>query len=235
MDIVYKFLIPLDIAELMAASTGLFFLFKKRLDLPTKLFVASLCLIVLVEGYGLITCFGYYSDYRWFGFLKDTFFARNSWLYDHSNLIFDSYIALFFTFYMSNKKLKYAIRILVITLFIGSELWQFDVIFSNRSDSPLQAVYGSVLVVISAMFIFLEVIKSDMILRVSKFFPFYLAVGIVVFKLCTTPIQIYFTYHNLKNEFFINFRLWVFLIVNLFLYSLITIGFIVCYRKKSLR
>lgn len=226
---------PINTIELIAASAGLYFLLKKRLDLPTKLFVALLWLIVLVESYGLTTSFGYYTDYRWFGFLKDTFFARNSWIFDHSSLIFHSYIAFFFSFYLSNKKLKYTISILAIVLFIGSELWQFDVIFSNRSVSPLKSIYGSVLVVISAMFIFLEVIKNDMILRVSKFFPFYLAVGIVVFTLCTTPIDIYFSYHNLKNEFFVNFRLWVFLIVNLFLYSLITIGFIVCYRKKSLR
>lgn len=234
MDIIYKFLLPSYLAEFFAAIIGLYFLLKKRLDIPTQLFVGLLWIVILVESYGLITCFAYYSDYKLFGFLEGTFFAKNGWIFDHSGLLFDAYISYYFSCYISNKRIKRLIQVLAVMLFVFSELWQFDIIFSNRTDSPFSNVFGAVLMVISAMLLFLEIAKSELILKVSHFFPFYLAVGIVVFTLCTTPIFIYFGYHNFQNEFFVNFRLWVFLVVNLFLYSLISIGFIVCYRKRSL-
>ena len=219
--------------ELLAALTGLYFLLRRSLNLPEKMFVAYLWLIVLVESYGLTTVIAYYSDYKWFSFYKDAFVRRNEWAYNIYFAIHVFFMCWYFYWYLKEKWSRY------LMLFLGSLGFLIYVFFMFKYEprdlffSPLLNPLNSIFILTGSLLIMIDILKSDKLLSLKSYFPFYIAMGNIFFILITTPIMIYGSYYTLQNTFFVEFKEWVYLVVNVFLYSLFSLAFILCYPKKN--
>jgi hypothetical protein len=219
--------------ELVAATTGLYFVFHRELNLPEKIFVAYLWLIVLVESYGLITVVAYFSDYEWFSFLKDTFFRRNEWAYNIYYAIHVFFMCWYFYWYLKDKWSRN------LMLFLGSLGFIISLVFMFKYEprdvyfSPILNATKSIFILTGSLLSMIDILKSDKLLNLKSYFPFYVSIGNIFFILITTPIMIYGSYYTLQNPFFVEFKGWVYLVVNVLLYSLFSLAFVLCYRKKN--
>ena len=103
------------------------------------------------------------------------------------------------------------------------------------SSPKFITIAGTFLLFFSVMFFYFELLRSDLVLQLKRFLPFYISVGVLVFNLSITPIEILSQYFNLEegNELFIKLHINVLLIANIFMYSTFILGFIICSRKKK--
>jgi len=113
---------------------------------------------------------------------------------------------------------------------IGSLI--FTDIFFNKI-LPTTHIFGSILIFVSVMLYFFKIFQSDKILSIHKEFPFYVAIGAMVFHLIVTPLFIYNEYYSKKNMEFVEVRNLILFSANIFLYTCYILGFIICFRKSK--
>lgn len=233
MDFYLNKLLPIYLIEVLAALVGTYFLLKDRLSNKDKQLVYYLWVVVLVETYGSISALAYISKYEFFGFLKDSFFSQNSWVY---HLLFVFQITFFTLYFLYHNKLKTSRLIIKLSLLLYvviSLLLMTDISVLTSKTIPFVTIAGAILLFVTIMFFFLNLLKNDTLLKLSSFLPFYVALGILVFLLCTVPIDITMEYYSFNNEMYMKMKSIVYLYLNLYLYSIYIIGFIVCFKKKS--
>ena len=110
----------------------------------------------------------------------------------------------------------------------------FDLESFQLPIKPILLLTGSILLFITILLFFLNILKSEQIINLKTYFPLYVALGYLFFLLSTTPIDIYIKYYDIDlNESYVNLRASIYLYINLFLYSTITLGFILCFWKKK--
>lgn len=234
MDIIFyiKNLLPTTIVEILAAIFGLYYLKKVKPKDATRYLVYFLWLIVVVEAFGSIPAIAYFTKYEYFGFLKGTFFQRNSWLYNIFTLITYIFYSLYFLSFTDFKLKKLLIKIAVLIYFIYGVYLLLDISILASANIPFITIGGAILMFLSIMVFYLQLLKSDMILKLQKYLPFYVSIGVLIFYVCTTPIEIYMNYFKEGNEFFITFKTKMYLYLNLFLYGSFILGFILCSKKN---
>tara|TARA_R110002072_G_scaffold193809_7_gene351012 strand:- start:11809 stop:12519 length:711 start_codon:yes stop_codon:yes gene_type:complete len=234
LDFYFKFILPVSILEIIAAAVGTYLFFKNKIKRPHTWVVYYLWLMILVESYGFMVGFSKQTNYKYFAFLEGTFFQNIFWAYNIFIVIYTTLFISYFLNFIKNLRERIIIQVLTLgyivlalILFIDLETLQLPVI-------PIMLITGSLLLFITILLFLLNLIKSDQVIDLKTYFPFYVAMGYLFFLLTTTPIDIYFKYYDIElNESYVNLRASINLYINLFLYSTITLGFILCFWKKK--
>ncbi len=212
-----------------AALAGTLYLKKvKNYIKEIRLFVIYLWFVVFVEFVGLYPSVAYFSDYKIFPFVEDTLFERNYWWYNCYNIIKYYIIYRFFTSQFDNDKTRnilYVISLLliatfIVNFFISGSFW--------LSYSAYVTIVGSVYLLILILLYHISLLKSNKILAINKSIEFYISIGLLVWHISGTPLFIYNRYFSLENSEFIEFHGFFLEMLNVFLYGIMILGFLVC-------
>lgn len=225
---------PVNLIELIAALAGTYYLKKNaKNNKSEKYLILFLWFTLLIEIIGAYAPVAYFSDYQYFSFVENTIFENNRWIYNIYSVISVLFFMLYFRYHLKNRLRKKILKILCYFFLISSiaELLFTNAFFYEYSKFTLVA--GTLLLFISVIFFYLELLKSDKILKIKNFLPFYISVGTLIFYLCITPIFIFSEYFKAGNDLFIKLQISLLLYANIFMYSVYIIGFIVCQKKKS--
>ncbi|WP_367587986.1 hypothetical protein [Aquimarina sp. 2201CG1-2-11] len=218
--------------EICAAILGAVYFYKNKLqDVSVKYLVVLLWLTVFFEILALYPFF--INTFEQLCFLEGTIFGYNTWVFNILIIISYSLYITYFRFNLSNQFLKKILMILVVFFMISTilNLIVSGVFFNELST--LTDVLGSLILLLSVLFYFFEVLQSDKVLIFYKLLPFYVSIGALVFHLVITPIDIYFEYTKHPNSNFFKIREYVLSSANIFMYTCYSIGFIVCLRKNK--
>lgn len=220
------------IFEFIAAISGSYYLNKTpKVRKEIIYFSWFLWFVLLIDLSGLYALWAYFDDYRTFPFLENSLFTRNVWLYNWLNLI--SSIFYSFLFIKQIKKIKYK-RILKYTLFGFIILGIFKLTSSDqlfyKYDMSIRLV-GVLLLIIAIGIYYYELLMSDQILDIKRNLLFYISVGIFIWHLCVSPIDIYSTYFSVENRDFIFMHAAILRYCNIFMYGIFSFGFIYCAGK----
>ena len=220
--------------ELLAAISGSFYLSKNKNTLPRfKYFAWFLWLVFFIDQLGLYALWNYFDNYETLPWLEDSVFVRNEWLYNFLKLITYIVVSSILISSLENSKFKSSLKLgVVLYLIIGLA----EIIFSGKLFHAyiIENIFlGTLLLSISVGAYFRKLILSDNILNYYKDLTFYIAVGYLVWNLCVTPIFIYDSYFNTKNEDFILLYAAILRYSNIFMYGLFSFAFIYCANGKS--
>lgn len=220
--------------ELGAAIAGAVYLKKVRLpEKGVRLFVYYLWLVVFVEMIGLYPSLAYYNDYSVLGFIKGTLFERNYWWYNSYTVI--KFIVLYVFFILQLEPAARRTKLFVISaLFILSFI--IHLIFGDsffKAHSAYMSVAGTLYLMILILLYHFEILKSERILKFYRSMPFYISIGILIWHLSITPVFIYNKYYTLQSPDFIYFQSMLLRSINIFLYGILILGFIVCTFKRN--
>ena len=171
--------------------------------------------------------------YNEFEFLRDTFLIKNSWAYNITIIV----KFLFFSYYFNsiynsywNKVIKFLTVFFLISAIIN--LIFSDIFFNGLSSYTY--ITGSILILISILNYFFEVLKSDEILNFNKTLPFYIAIGTLIFHLCMTPLFIYGKYYSIsRNPEFADLYKLILTSSNIFMYSCYILGLVISLKNKT--
>lgn len=222
------------ILEVGAAIAGTIYL--RKVTLPEKgvrLFVYYLWLVVFVEFVGLYPSYAYFYDYEKLGFTKGTLFERNYWWYNSYNVLKFLILYIFFILQLksiSKRRTLYAISGLIIISFIVDHLFGENYF---KSYSSYISFTGTLYLVFLIMLYHFEILKSKKILKFYKSMPFYISIGILIWHVSTTPVFIYNKYFTLQSPDFVNFQMVLLKSINIFLYGILILGFMVCTKKRK--
>jgi len=225
--------IPIILIELIAAITGSYYLKKKDYPLLiNKYLVIFLWYTFFTEAIGTYAPLAFFSGYEYLGFVKNTLLVRNYWLYNIYFIISFSFLTYYFKAFLSNNRIKktfnYLIGLYVITAVVYFlETNTFFIKYSIYTFSV-----GTVLLLISIILFYFELLKSDKVINLKRYLPIYISIGVLFFNLCVTPLQLFSKYFKSINELYVNLNATVLLIANIFMYSTIIIGFLVCSKKE---
>jgi hypothetical protein len=221
--------------ELMAALGGSYYLFRIRgAKKVHQLFVGYLWLVLFTEILGFYSFWNYFDDYETFPWLKDSVFVRNNWLFNCLKLITYIVLSSIFISSLETSKLKRRLKMAVVLYFI---IGVAEVLFSGEFfyEYIIENIFlGTLLLLICVGAYFQKLAQSDDILNFSRDLTFYIAIGAVVWNLCVTPIFIYDSYFNTKNEDFILLYAAILRYSNIFMYGLFSFAFIYCAQVKQL-
>lgn len=230
----FIYTIPVYTLELLAAIAGSIFLAKNpETYANTKYFVWYLWLTFVVEILGAYAPILYFTDYKYFSFIEATRFVRNNWLYNLYFAISFSFYPIYFSGFLKEKSQKYMLRLIAL-LFLVIAVVSFtisDTFFTE--DSKFVNLVGTLMLLLSVIMFYFELLRSNLILNLKKFLPLYMSFGLIVFYLCVTPLTIFSQYFNAENDTFVNLQVQIILYSNLFMYSVFILGFISCSRKKK--
>lgn len=222
--------------EISAALVGTYYLKKGRLQFKnTNYLVLFLWFTVLLETLGCYAPIAYFSDYKYFAFVVGTPFENNFWLFNLYGLTNFSFFAFYFISFLKNKYWRN-----IFYLLIGSFIGIAGIVMTTtgsffKEPSRFVAIVGTMLLFVGVVLFYFELLRSNILLQVKRFLPFYVSVGVLVFNLCITPIDILSQYFSVAdgNELFVKLHLNVLLFANIFMYSTFIFGFIICSRKKK--
>jgi hypothetical protein len=219
--------------ELFAALAGTFYLVKMPLaETSTKYFVWYLWLTFLIELIGAYAPIGYFTNYEWFSFIQDKPYAQNNWLYNYYFALSFSFYPLYFSFYFRGQKLKILMRVLAVLFLIAAIV---NLILSETfisEDSKFINLLGPILLFFSIALFYFELLRSNFILYLKRYLPFYLSIGLLIFYLSISPITIFSQYFNSENSLFVKLQVHLILFSNIFMYSFFILGFYICSKKK---
>lgn len=218
--------------EIGAAVSGTIYL-KKVSETPpgSRLIVYYLWLVIFVESVGLYPAYAYYSDYTKRGFIQDTPFERNYWLFNIYHVVKIIILSYFFIkqFYSHQKQKTFFILTWVVTLTCIVDFFYSGGFFTHY---PLYtAVVGALYLMIVILLYYKEMMESYSILNFHKSIVFYISIGMLVWHAMVTPLFIYSKYFVRTSPEFVTIHSIILLWVNVFLYGIIILGFWVCLRK----
>lgn len=221
--------------ELLAAIAGTYYLRQRKATKYDKYLVAFLWFIVIAETVGIYAPAAYFSKYKYFSFVEGTLFTNNYWIFNIVIIASFAFYSLYFRSLLRNGIWKKTLSILVYLYVLASILFLIftDIYFSGYSK--FSSLAGTLLLFISVAVFYFKLLKSDIILNLRYYLPIYISIGVLVFHLCVTPFDILTAYFKADtgNDMFIKLRVNVLLYSNIFMYSTIILGFIVCSRKKK--
>ena len=220
----------------MAAATGSYYLSKANPSFKnTRYLVILLWSTVFVEVLASYVIFGYYSNYEIFPFLKGTSFVSNYWLYNIFNIVSFSFLTLYFISFLSDRKWKVIFWLLTLCVIIIPGVAVFFTSKFFQPPSNFIIISRTLVLFLSILVFYFELLKSNMLLEIKTFLPFYISVGVLVFNLCVPPLDILLPYFSIVdgNELFVKLRLNIMLYANIFMYGTFSAGFLICSIKKK--
>ena len=229
----YKLYVHL-LLELMAAIAGLIYLRKSKTVSPEiRIFIYYLCYIFIIETYGLLPIYAWVTNYEVLSFYEDSVFGHNFWW---ANLNMIIYSICFSQIYIRNLSSRNQRNFLWTALIgvVGFSIFRFSTTgeFFVKTDSYV-SVLQTFIVFLSVCFWYLEILKSDKIIYFYKDLKFFISVGIVLWSLLKTPLDIYSAFSNLANEDFWELDQEILRYLNVFLYSMYILGFYADYQFRN--
>jgi hypothetical protein len=237
LDYLYDYLtgvIPINILELLAAITGAYYLKNSKTnDNYQMYFVYFLWLTVLVEVIGSYAPIAYFTNYSYFGFIKETVIRNNVWLYNTFILVGVFFYINYFIAYMHSIITKKKLFIVAIIYVLSSiiNLYVTDIFF--KGTSAYTFIVGTILLLITVFMFYFDLLKTNKIYSLKRFLPFYVSIGVLVFYLCVTPLYAFPKYFNALNDLYVNLRTNILLFANIIMYGTFITGFIVCAKSNS--
>jgi len=226
--------IPINVVELLAAIAGSYYLKKNpNTQKANKYLVYFLWYTFINEVISAYAVVAYFSEYKYFSIVKDTFFYNNAWLFNIYTIISFSFLINYFSSFIKSKEIIKVFKLLTIIYIIISLILLVTSDLYFNSDTPFLTVVGTILVVISIFYYYFSLLKSDKVLDLKKQLPIYISIGVLVFNLCFTPIDIFSQYFKRVNELYVTIRINLLLITNIFMYTTFIIGFLVCTKKDT--
>jgi len=232
LDYFYQYLItaiPINILEISVAISGSFFLYKNpNTSIINRYLVYFLWFTFFTEMIGKYAAIAYFTNYEYLGFIKDTVFERSFWLYNIYTIISFSFFGYYFiTLLHSDKLKKKFLFINILYLIVGViNLIVSDIFF--KGNSVYTSIAGTILFLSIIIFFYFDLLQSDIILDIKKHLPIYISIGVLVYFLCLTPLDIFSQYYKTANKIYVKLRSNIFLFANIFMYSTFIIGFLVC-------
>lgn len=227
---------PIIILELLAAISGLYYLRKTEIPLKnSKFLVGFLWFTFFVELIGAYAPIGYYSDYRFFNIIRETIFVDNSWWYNIFTVLNFTFFSYYFTSYIWKRKFRNILFVAAGSFLIGSFLYfAISGTLFQRAGSYLNII-GAILLLCSILVFYYQLLRSELILKLKYFLPFYISIGVLVFNLTVTPIEQLSRFLTTEqgNELFVLLYINVLRFANFFLYLSFIIGFLICSKKKQ--
>jgi hypothetical protein len=223
--------------ELIAAVIA-FVVYEKYKSTPTKYFLWFLIYVFFMELFGSYTI--YLKDYEFLSgirsFLKDTPFESNNWWY---NIFWSVVSVLFYTFYFIKilrtefyrKIIKYG-RMLFVLIVIMNFIINFDNFF--LAPPILNVLFGSLLILLSIILYFIEILDSNKMLEFYKSINFYIAAVNFVWILIVTPIVFYNKYYSALDWNFVISRRMIFVLSTMFMYVTFSVALIKCRPDNDL-
>lgn len=220
--------------EIAACLAGTYYIFKKKNAPKSNLFfVYFLWFTLVVEIIGAYAPIAYFTNYEYFGFVKDTVYRNSTWLYNIYFLVLYTFTSYYFISILKFFKYIKVLKILLLVfVFIGVGILIISDVFVVKK-SLFSSIIGSLLLLLMIVLFYFDLLKSDQIIELKKYLPVYLSAGLLFFTLCTTPLEIFSIYFNVNNDLFIKIRTRILLISNIIMYTTFVIGFLVCSKKDS--
>jgi len=224
--------IPINILELLAAIAGTYYLKKVAYLKSTKYLVIFLWITIFIELISSYPAIAYFSEYKYFSFIKDTPYENNYWLFNLFIIFSIVFYIYYFRSFLKGKNWKLLLKILSYLYVLSSivNLLFTDIYFKGYSQ--FTTITGTLLLFLSIVVFYFELLKSDELLNIKRFLPLYISIGVLIFYLCITPINIFSEYFGGENNFYIQLKANVYLYANIFLYSTYILGFIICSNEK---
>jgi len=167
-------------SELLSAVVGSIY-YAKYKQTVLKYFLFLLWYITITE---LIGWYGSVNDA--FGFYKDGIPYR-TWLYNLLRIITFSSLFYIYLKYLNTKIFKKWIQVFAVVYVIISIInwifWQ-NFLF-ERSESP--RIIGTIFIIITILFFFIELLRSDKIVVFHRMLLFWISVGLLLFYSGTIP------------------------------------------------
>ena len=217
--------------EGFAAISGLYYFKKKPTDKAVGFFSYFLLLTFFVEVLALIPTIIYWNESL--HFLKDTFLYSNFWLYNPYLIISFVVYILYFTWNISNRKIRQVVNTSLIfyTIICVINLIFSDVFF--KSHSVVTYILGNFLLLGVIFYYYFEVLLSSKILNIKREISFYISFPALLFFLTTTPILIYYKYYTTQSPEFIKLSRSVLIGLSIFMYSSYSIAFLSLANKRK--
>lgn len=209
----------------------------KKTTFPIKnsrLLVYFLWFIVFTELFGSYAPIAYYSEYRIFGFVENTAFQNNMWWYNIISIINFSFCTYYFSSFLRSDRLKFIFNsAIVIYLVVAVIYYGFSGEFYTESTG-IMGIVGVLLLLISILVFYYQLLRSDLILTLKHFLPFYISIGVLFFNLIVTPIELLSEFLTVgeSNVLFVELYINVLQIANIILYLSFIFGFIICSKKR---
>ncbi len=210
--------------ELLSAVIGSFYFYKYR-STSLKYFLYLLWFITFSEFLGAyIRVSGNFA-----GFIDEKGRAYNTWVYNILGLV--TFTTLFYMYwsYLKNETFKKWIKIFVviyILIYIANWIFFQDFI-KDSATSP--EVIGSILLVVTIIFFFIELLRSEKIIIFHKTLLFWVSIGLILFYAGTTPFIL--EYNGYKLIPGIHKLFLIIYILAILMYLIFTFGFI--WSKKE--
>jgi hypothetical protein len=223
---------PIYIFEILAAIAGTYYLKKGATNRITRWLVIWLWVTVFVEIVCSYAPVAYFSNYQYFSIVKDTRFEDSSWIFNIYVIANLTFFILYFASFVKGRLLNQIIKYSAILYVLASLMYLFitDVYFIEISQ--FSSIAGTLLLLTVIVLFYFQLLKSDTILNLKYFLPFYISIGVLIFSLCITPFDIFSEYYSKEYIIFWRIKKITFLLINVFMYSSFILGFIICRRKK---
>ena len=220
---------------MLAAIFGTLYIKRRTAHKSAKLFVAFLWFTLFFEILSSYAALIYFSKAEKFLFILETPFKNNYWAF---NIYFLINYVVYITYVKWQlvsrwqRKLVNIILVLFLTTSIVN-LFTSDVYF--KAHSTFTNVIGSLSLLITIGLYYYQLVRSDLVLKIGSLLPFYITIGAVILHVCFTPFLIYSSYFQSSlHPDFTDMYSTVLIFINLLVYSIYILGFIVCRRKNSL-
>ncbi len=236
MDYFNEFLfkvIPIHVLELLAAIAGTYYLKNNTNTLLVNTYMIYFLWYTFInELIGTYAPIAYFTNYEYFGFVKNTIFSDNIWLYNIYLIVSFMFFIYYFRHFSLGKKNIRTTNIVILIYLLTSFIYLIYSEMFFKSYSMIVSIVGTLLLLYAIIQFYFNVLKNDIILDLKSYLPIYISVGILVFSLCVAPLDIFFHYFSSENDIFVSLRINILLFANIFMYSTFILGFIICTKKK---
>lgn len=230
----FIFALPVVILELIAAISGTFYRKKvPETSFKTKAFVVFLWFTFIIEFLSSYAAIGYFTNYEYFSFIEDTLFRKTNWIFNIYSLFTTPFLVLYFaSFFKKHQVFFWIAAIGHFLIELGINLFSKAFFYAHL---PQLEISSALLILITISMFFIKLSSTNLVLELKTYLPFYFAVGVLVFWLCTTPLLIFSKYFSSAagNDLFLTLHMHVMLYANIFMYSCFIFGFLLCYKKKK--
>lgn len=221
----------------ISAVVGIF-CFKKYRYSTAKYFIYFLIGAVFIDVFGKYP--EYLRDIEFFNpiylKIKGTIFIDNYWWY---TLFWAVGTALFFSFYyekaLVSQRFRSVLRIsrlLMLFVLIANIVYNWKAVVMDYA--LLVEVTSFIIVMLSALFYFIEILDTNQILQFHKNLNFYIASIIFIWWLITTPLIFYDNYFSDSDWPFVLLRYEVLMYANIFMYFGFAVALLYCKPEKSM-
>lgn len=222
--------------EVLAAVVAIF-CYDKYKQTPVKYFIYFLVYVAIMELIGAYPTFveKYESLSEAKEFLKGTKFEENNWFY---TIFWTIASAIFYSFYFgqflesvnSIKVIKYITSIFIISSF-GYILFNWNSFFV--SSFYFVDIFSASVILLSVVFYFIEVLKSQKVLIFYKSINFYIAAVLLIFFLIKTPLLFYDVYFSRSDMDYLRLNAIINILCIAFMYITFSFALIWCKPQNN--